>query len=161
MELRLELIVLPVSNVDRSKEFYKRVGFREDIDYAIGEDFRIVVLTPPGSPAAIVIGRGVTNAEPGSVAGLHLSVSSVTATRDELIGRGIDVGEVFHDVGGVFHHASPAWEIPGPDPAGRDGATFARFADPDGNEWLLHEMTPSGSPGAAIERRMRLLPKDH
>jgi catechol 2,3-dioxygenase-like lactoylglutathione lyase family enzyme len=137
--MKLEVFVLPVSNVDRAKGFYRRAGFREDLDYASGDDFRVVQLTPPGSPAAIVIGVGVTSAAPGSAQGLHLVVADIEAARADLIARGVDVSDVFHDVGGVFYHASPAWEVPGPDPAGRDHASFARFRDPDGNGWILQE----------------------
>jgi len=140
VELRLELIVVPVSDVDRAKAFYKAVGFVEDIDLASGPDFRVVRLTPPGSSTSILIGMGITDAEPGSVEGLHLLVHDVEAARADLVFRGIDVTEVFHDVGGVFYHASPTWEVPGPDPGGRDNASFARFVDPDGNRWVLHEM---------------------
>jgi catechol 2,3-dioxygenase-like lactoylglutathione lyase family enzyme len=137
--MRLELVVLPVSDVDRAKAFYRSAGFREELDYAAGEDFRVVRLTPPGSAASIVFGTGVTAARPGSAQGLHLVVADVEAAICALREAGVEVTDVFHDLGGVFYHRSPEYEVPGPDPGQRDGATFARFADPDGNGWVLHD----------------------
>jgi catechol 2,3-dioxygenase-like lactoylglutathione lyase family enzyme len=139
--MRLEVVVLPVSDVDRAKAFYGLAGFREDLDYASGEEFRVVQFTPPGSPASIVFGQGITTAAPGSAQGLQLVVDDVEAAREWLVTRGIDVSDVFHDVGGVFYHASPAFEVPGRDPARRDYSSFARFRDPDGNGWLIQEVT--------------------
>jgi catechol 2,3-dioxygenase-like lactoylglutathione lyase family enzyme len=145
VELRLELIVLPVSDIDRAKAFYESAGFLEEFDAGLGASRRVVQLRPPGSPTSILIGNGVTDSEPGSMRGLQLLVADVEAARAELVQRGIEVGPVFHDLDGAFYHASPAWEVPGRDPAGRDHSSFARFADPDGNEWVLHEadLTPS------------------
>ena len=140
MDMKLEVVVLPVSDVDRAKTFYRCAGFREDFDYAAGEDFRVVQFTPPGSEASVVFGIGVTGAAPGSVDGLLLAVPDIDAARTDLIGRGVDVSDVFHDMGGVFYHDSPAWEVPGRDPAGRDYASYARFSDPDGNGWVLQEV---------------------
>ena len=140
VDMRLEVIVLPVRHVDRAKEFYRSAGFREDIDYASGDDFRVVQFTPPRSEASIVFGKGITSAQPGSVQCLLLVVADLEAARAELLVRGVDVGEVFHDLGGVYYHLSPAHEVPGPDPAGRDYASFARFCDPDGNGWLIQEV---------------------
>ena len=140
MDMRIEVIVLPVRQVDRAKKFYRSAGFREDIDYASGDDFRVVQFTPPRSEASIVFGKGITSASPGSVQGLVLVVPDIEAARAELLMRGIDVGEVFHDIGGVFVHESPAHMLPGPDPAGRDYASFARFSDPDGNGWLIQQV---------------------
>jgi catechol 2,3-dioxygenase-like lactoylglutathione lyase family enzyme len=139
LDKKLEMIVLPVSDVDRAKAFYLSAGLREDLDYTSGVDFRVIRLTPPGSRTSILFGIGVTAAAPGSVEGLHLTVADIEEARDELLEQGIDVGGVFHDVGGVFHHASPGFHVPGLDPAGRAFASFARFADPDGNGWVLHE----------------------
>jgi catechol 2,3-dioxygenase-like lactoylglutathione lyase family enzyme len=139
VEMRLELVVLPVSDVDRAKAFYRSAGFREELDYAAGGDFRVVRLTPPGSAASIVFGSGVTTARPGSAQGLHLVVADVEAAICALREAGVEVTDVFHDLGGVFYHRSPEYEVPGPDPGQRDGATFARFADPDGNGWVLQE----------------------
>ena len=138
--MKLEVVVLPVRHVDHAKEFYRSAGFREDIDYASGDDFRVVQFTPPGSQASIVFGQGITSAPPGSVQGLLLTVRDIEAACAELIARGLDVSEVFHDLGGVFYHLSPAYEVPGPDPSGRDYASFARFCDPDGNGWVIQEV---------------------
>lgn len=140
MEMRLEVVVLPVRHIDQAKEFYRSAGFREDIDYASGDDFRVVQFTPPGSQASIVFGQGITSAPPGSVQGLQLAVHDIEAARADLLARGVDISEVFHDLGGVFYHLSPAYEVPGPDPAGRDYASFARFCDPDGNGWVIQEV---------------------
>jgi catechol 2,3-dioxygenase-like lactoylglutathione lyase family enzyme len=140
VDMKLEVVVLPVSDVDRAKAFYGRAGFREDFDYASGEDFRVVQFTPPGSATSIVFGTGITAAPPGSTHGLHLVVSDLEATRSELVRCGIDVDDVFHDMGGVFYHEASVWELPGRDPAGRDYASFARFCDPDGNGWVLQEV---------------------
>ena len=150
MELPLELIVVPVSDVDRAKAFYEQAGFVEVFDTGDGGGHRVVLLRPPGSPTSILIGTGITAAAPGSVRGLQLVVVDVEAAREELVRRGIEVTAVFHDVDGGFYHVSPAWEVPGRDPAARDHASFARFADPDGNEWVLHEV-PSAAPDAGAD----------
>jgi catechol 2,3-dioxygenase-like lactoylglutathione lyase family enzyme len=131
MDMKLEVAVVPVSDVDRAKRFYEALGWRMDIDYVAGEDFRVVQLTPPGSEASIIIGKGITSAVPGSVEGLQLTVVDIEAARDELVGRGVDV-EVFHDVGGVFHHAGTKERAPGPDPERGDYGSFASFSNPDG-----------------------------
>jgi catechol 2,3-dioxygenase-like lactoylglutathione lyase family enzyme len=140
VDMKLEVIVVPVSDVGRARCFYEMMGFRLDADYAAGEDFRVVQLTPPGSECSIIIGNGITSAAPGSVQGLYLVVFDIEAARAELVGRGIDVGEVFHDVGGVFHHAGTAGRAAGPDPEHRDYGSFAAFSDPDGNGWFLQEV---------------------
>jgi len=139
--MKLEVVVLPVADVDRAKAFYRSAGFREDFDYANGADFRVVQFTPPGSGAAIVFGTGITDAAPGSIEGLQLIVPDIEVARTALISRGVRVTDVFHDIGGVFYHRSPAYEIPGPDPARRSYASYARFFDPDGNEWVLQEVS--------------------
>ena len=139
--MKLEVVVIPVHHVDHAKAFYKSAGFREDIDYASGDDFRVVQLTPPGSEASIVFGTGITAATPGSLQGLQLVVRDIVAARDELLARGIDVGDVFHDLGRVFYHLSPAFDVPGRDPAGRAYSSFARFSDPDGNGWVIQEVS--------------------
>ena len=140
LERKLAGVVIPVVDVDRAKEFYTAIGFHQDFDVSLGEDFRVVRFTPPGSAASIIFGRGVTAAIPGSVEGLVLVVRDVSIARADLIDRGVDVMETFHDLGGVFYHRDPAFEIAGPDPARRDHRTFARFEDPDGNEWVLQEV---------------------
>ena len=140
LDKRLECVVLPVSDVERSKVFYGLIGFHEDHDQRVGIHYRVVQYTPPGSKASIVFGVGVTDAAPGSVQGLLLSVGDISIARADLIDRGIDVTGVFHDIDGVFYHTSPEHELPGPDPAGRDHRSFARFSDPDGNAWVLQEV---------------------
>jgi catechol 2,3-dioxygenase-like lactoylglutathione lyase family enzyme len=140
VDMKLEVVVLPVSDVDGAKIFYLSAGFREDFDYSSGDDFRVVQFTPPGSGASIVFGTGITVARPGSVEGLQLVVPDIEAARTALTSRGVDVTDVFHDIGGVFYHRSPAYEIPGVDPDRRSYGSFARFSDPDGNEWVLQEV---------------------
>jgi catechol 2,3-dioxygenase-like lactoylglutathione lyase family enzyme len=141
MEMKLEVVVLPVSDVDVAKDFYATLGFRLDIDYVAGSDFRVVQFTPDGSGASITIGIGITEAEPGSVEGLHLVVTNIEKARAELIEKGIVVGEIFHDAGGVFHHARGESRVPGVQPQRRSYGSFATFSDPDGNGWVLQEVT--------------------
>jgi catechol 2,3-dioxygenase-like lactoylglutathione lyase family enzyme len=141
VSLRLEVVVLPVADVDRAKAFYEGLGWRLDADVARGDDFRVVQLTPPESPAAIIFGTGVTAAAPGSVDSLVLAVSDLDAARDDLIARGADVSEIFHDAGGVFHHAGTEARVPGRDPQSRSYGSWASFSDPDGNVWMLQEIT--------------------
>jgi catechol 2,3-dioxygenase-like lactoylglutathione lyase family enzyme len=138
--MKLEVLTLPVSDVDRAKRFYESLGWRLDADFVTGEDFRVVQLTPPGSECSIIIGNGIASAVPGSVQGLHLVVSDIEAVRAELVARGVEVSEVFHDVGGIFHHSGTKGRITGPDPKRRDYASFASFSDPDGNGWVLQEV---------------------
>ena len=141
VDLKLEVVVLPVSDVDRAKRFYGGLGWRLDADYTPpGEDFRVVQLTPPGSECSIIFGKGVTTAAPGSTQGLMLIVSDVEAARAELAGRGVDVSAVFHDAEGVFARAGANGRVPGPDPDGRSYRSWASFSDPDGNGWLLQEV---------------------
>ena len=133
MDLKLELVVIPVSDVDRAKTFYsEKVGFSEDVDTRVGDEMRVVQLTPPGSACSIGIGTGITDAAPGSVRGLHLVVSDIEATRSELVERGMDVSE-------IRHFESSTW-VPGPDPQRRDYSSYADFSDPDGNTWVLQEV---------------------
>jgi catechol 2,3-dioxygenase-like lactoylglutathione lyase family enzyme len=141
VDFKLEVVVLPVSDVDRSKRFYEALGFRLDADFPGDDGFRVVQLTPPGSPASIIFGSGVTAAAPGSVQGLYLVVSDIQAARDDLVGRGVDVSEVYHDAGSVFEHAGTDHRRPGPDPNRGSYASFASFSDPDGNGWVLQEVT--------------------
>ena len=140
MDMKLEVLVLPVSDVDRAKRFYETLGWRLDADFATGEDFRVVQFTPPGSECSIIIGRGITSAVPGSTQGLHLTVFDIEAARDELVGCGVDVSEPFHDAGGIFHHAGTEGRVAGPDPERSDYGSFASFSDPDGNGWLIQEI---------------------
>jgi catechol 2,3-dioxygenase-like lactoylglutathione lyase family enzyme len=139
--MKLEVVVLPVSEVDRARDFYVGLGWRLDADVVIGEDFRVVQVTPPGSPCSVIFGTGVTSAEPGSAQGLQLTVSDIEAARGTLVEHGADVSEVFHDAGGVFHHAGTTGRVSGPAPEHRSYGSFASFEDPDGNGWLFQEIT--------------------
>ena len=141
MEMRLEVVVLPVSDVDRAKEFYVGLGWRLDADFVDGDDFRVVQRTPPGSPCSIIFGTGITTAAPGSADGLYLVVDDIEAARAELVGHDAKVSVVFHDAGGVFHHAGTTARVLGPDPERRSYGSFASFSDPDGNGWMLQEVT--------------------
>jgi catechol 2,3-dioxygenase-like lactoylglutathione lyase family enzyme len=141
MDVKLEVVVVSVADVDLAKNFFKALGWREDADYAAGADFRVVQLTPPGSACSVIFGTGVTSAAPGSAQGLHLVVADIDAARAELERRGADVSEVFHDAGGVFHHAGTEERVSGPAPDHKSYGSFASFSDPDGNGWLLQEIT--------------------
>lgn len=133
MEFRLEVVLLPVADVDRAKEFYaERCGFRLDVDHQPNDDFRVVQLTPPGSSCSVSFGVGITDAEPGSVRGTHLVVRDIEAARDLLTERGVEVDE-------VRHMTDEGWQ-PGADPEHRRFASFSGFADPDGNTWVLQEV---------------------
>ena len=133
MEYRLELVLIPVSDVDRAKAFYtEKLGFTLDVDHQPNERFRVVQMTPPGSACSITIGIGTTDAVPGSYRGTHLVVRDIEAARAELAERGVEISE-------VRHMGPNGWE-PGPDPEHRDYNSFADFADPDGNTWLLQEV---------------------
>ena len=130
--MKLEVVTLPVSDVDRAKRFYQSLGWRLDADIVRGDAFRAVQLTPPHSPCSIAFGKGLTTDEPGSVQRLILAVSDIDAARADLVNRGVEVSEIFHLDGG---------RVPGPDPEGRSYQTYASFSDPDGNGWLLQEIT--------------------
>ena len=141
LDMKLEVVLIPVSDVDRAKAFYESIRFRLDADFPVGDDFRVVQLTPPGSDCAIIFGDGVTSAAPGSVEGLQLVVSDIEAARAGLLDRGVDVSEVFHDAGGVFHHAGTAGRAAGPAPERGSYGSWLSFDDPDGNNWLIQEVT--------------------
>jgi catechol 2,3-dioxygenase-like lactoylglutathione lyase family enzyme len=141
MDLKLEVVVLPVSDVDRAKAFYEKAGFRLDVDHVADDSYRVVHLTPPGSECSILFGTGVTTAVPGSVQGLHLIVSDIVAAHAELADRGIQMGEIFHDAGGVFHRGTQEGRPSGPHPQRTSYGSFAAFSDPDGNGWVLQEVT--------------------
>ena len=145
MDFKLEVVVLPVTDVDRAKDFYSSLGWRLDADFS-SEDLRVVQLNPPGSSCAVIFGAGITEAAPSSTQGLILAVPDIEAARGDLIKRGVEVGEIFHDAGGVFHHRGEDQRVPGLDPQRRSYASFASFQDPDGNGWLLQEIT-SRRPG--------------
>jgi len=140
LDMKLEVVVLGVSDVDRAKAFYQKLGWRLDIDIASG-DFRGVQMTPHHSEASIIFGKGITSAKPGSAHALVLAVDSIDAARDDLIGRGINVSEVFHYAGGPFNNAVENPRVGGRDPEGRSYFSFASFEDPDGNGWVLQEIT--------------------
>jgi catechol 2,3-dioxygenase-like lactoylglutathione lyase family enzyme len=139
-ELKLEVVVVPVSDVDRAKRFYEGLGWRLDADLAVDDGYRVVQLTPPGSACSIIFGVGVTSAPPGSFEGLQLSAYDIDAARADLIGRGVEVSELFHDTTGIFHHAGSEGRVSGPAPEHADYGSFAAFSDPDGNGWLLQEI---------------------
>jgi catechol 2,3-dioxygenase-like lactoylglutathione lyase family enzyme len=138
MNMKLEVVIVPVSDVDRAKAFYDKAGFRLDIDVASGH-FRGIQFTPPRSEASIIFGKGVTSAKPGS-AELVLAVDDLDAARNDLIARGVDVSKVFHYAGGPFNNALENPRVAGRDPEGRSYFSFASFEDPDGNRWLVQEI---------------------
>ena len=148
-DLKLEVVVIPVSDVDRAKRFYESLGWRPDADFAHGDDWRLVQMTPPGSPCSVMFGKGFTTAAPGSVQGTFLVVEDLDAARSELIGHGVNVSEVFHFDAMLLRAAGTKGRVSGPDPEGRSYLSFASFSDPDGNGWLLQEVT-SRLPGRGL-----------
>lgn len=141
MDMKLEVLIVPVSDVDRAKAFYEKLGFRLDIDHVADENCRVLQFTPPNSEASIIFGKGVTSAPPGSIDQMVLAVDDVEDARNDLIARGVDVSEVFHYAGGPFNNATANPRVVGRDPEGRSYFSFASFKDPDGNGWLLQEIT--------------------
>ena len=141
MDMKLEVVVIPVSDVDRAKAFYEKLGFRLDIDYAANENFRVIQFTPPNSQTSIIFGKGITSARSGLPGSLVLVVDDVDAARADLIARGASVSEIFHYAGGPFNSAVENPRVSGRDPQGRSYYSFASFEDPDGNGWLLQEIT--------------------
>jgi catechol 2,3-dioxygenase-like lactoylglutathione lyase family enzyme len=132
MDFKLELVLIPVADVDRAKAFYtEKAGFNLDVDHQPNDEFRVVQMTPPGSAASVTIGIGITDAAPGSYRGTHLVVTDIEAAREELVGRGVEVGDI--------RHMTPEGWKPGPDPEHSAYNSFADFADPDGNTWVLQE----------------------
>ena len=131
MDYKLELVLLPVTDVDRAKAFYEQLGFAVHVDHRVGDSFRVVQMDPPGSACSVSFGVGITTAAPGSVVGLHLVVEDLAAAREELVGRGVQVSP-------VRHMTAEGWQ-PGIDPAHADFNSFADFTDPDGNGWVLQE----------------------
>jgi catechol 2,3-dioxygenase-like lactoylglutathione lyase family enzyme len=140
VDMKLEVVMIGVSDIDRAKAFYEKLGWRFDGDFTAGDDFRAVQMTPPNSGASIIFGKGITSARPGSARGLVLAVDDVVAARNDLVARGVDVSEVFHYAGGPFNNAVKNPRVGGPDPQGRSYFSFASFEDPDGNGWLLQEI---------------------
>ncbi len=142
VDLKFELVVIPVSDVDRrAKRFYSALGWRLDIDFAASEEYRVVQFTPPGSACSIIFGIGITPAAAGSVAGLYLIVSDIEIARADMIERGVKVSEPFYDAGGIFHHLNGEGIVSGLQPQRRSYGTYASFSDPDGNGWFLQEVT--------------------
>ena len=146
LDMKLEIAVIPVSDVDRAKQFYSNLGWRLDADFATGDDFRVIQFTPPGSATSVIFGKNVTPAAPGSAQGLYLIVSDIEAARKELLDRGVAVSEVFHHEGDTFTGSDEPYlfgrvRVPGPDPERRTYRSFASFSDPDGNGWLFQEIT--------------------
>ena len=139
-DLKVEVVAIPVSDVDRSKRFYENLGWRLDADFASGDEWRLVQMTPPGSPCSVMFGKGFTSGVPGSVQGTFLVVDDLKTARATLIGQGVDVSEVFHFDGNLLRVAGTKGRAPGPDPDGRSYFSFASFSDPDGNSWLLQEV---------------------
>jgi catechol 2,3-dioxygenase-like lactoylglutathione lyase family enzyme len=145
VDMKFEIVVLPVSDVDRAKEFYAKLGWRLDADYAHEDDFRVIQFTPPGSGCSVIFGKNVTAAAPGSAQGLYLIVSDIEAARAELLSRDVEVSEVFHS-DGVYGGTDEPYlfgrvRVSGPDPEHRTYRSFASFRDPDGNGWLFQELT--------------------
>ena len=146
VDMKFEIVVIPVSDVARAKEFYGLLGWRLDADFASGDDFRVVQFTPPGSRCSIIFGKNVTAAAPGSAQGLYLIVSDVEAARNDLLGRGVKVSEVFHGATSAYAGTDEPYlfgriRVRGPDPEHRSYRSFASFRDPDGNGWLFQELT--------------------
>jgi catechol 2,3-dioxygenase-like lactoylglutathione lyase family enzyme len=138
--MKLEAVVLPTADVNRTKAYYETLGWQVDVDYAT-EGLRVVQMTPPGSYCSIVFGAGIAAADPGSAQGLILTVTDIEAARAELTARGVEVSEIFHDGAGAASRAETHYRAPGLDPERRNYASFASFADPDGNSWQLREIT--------------------
>jgi catechol 2,3-dioxygenase-like lactoylglutathione lyase family enzyme len=145
-DMKLEVVVIPVSNIDRAKDFYGSLGWRLDADFSNGNDWRGVQFTPPGSGCSVIFGKNITAAAPGSAQGLYLIVSDIEAAREELLRRGVEVSKVFHGAGDAYagtdeHYLFGRIRVGGPDPEHRSYRSFASFHDPDGNGWLLQEIT--------------------
>jgi catechol 2,3-dioxygenase-like lactoylglutathione lyase family enzyme len=145
VDMKFEIVVIPVSDVDRAKEFYRKLGWRLDADFDNGKDFRVIQFTPPGSGCSVIFGRNVTTAAPGTAQGLYLIVSDIEAARKALLDRGVEISEVFHN-DGAYAGTDDAYlfgrvRVSGPDPEHRSYRSFASFRDPDGNGWLFQEIT--------------------
>jgi catechol 2,3-dioxygenase-like lactoylglutathione lyase family enzyme len=146
VDMKFEIVVVPVSDVDRAKDFYQKLGWRLDADFAAGDDWRVIQFTPPGSGCSIIFGKNVTAAAPGSAQGLYLIVSNIQAARDDLLTRGVNVSEAFHDAGNEHAGKDEPYlfgrlRVSGPNPERSSYRSFASFSDPDGNGWLLQEIT--------------------
>jgi len=145
VDMKFEIVVIPVSDVDRAKEFYAKLGWRLDADFGNGKDYRVIQFTPPGSGSSVIFGRNVTAAAPGSAQGMYLIVSDIAAARKALLDRGVQISEVFHNAG-VYTGTDETYlfgsvRVSGPDPQHASYRSFASFKDPDGNGWLFQEIT--------------------
>ena len=149
VDMKLEVVVVPVSDVDRAKRFYLGMGWRLDADFAAGDTWRVLQITPPGSACSFFCGKGLTNATPGSAQGLLLMVEDIDAARAELVGCGVDVSALFHFQDNLLKFIGTQGRLPGPDPERRSYFTFASFNDPDGNGWVLQEIK-SRLPGRGL-----------
>ena len=152
MNMKLEVVIIPVSDVDRAKAFYEKLGWRFDGDFDGGDKLRVIQVTPPRSETSVIFGKGITLAKPGSASGLVLAVDNLDAARAELIERGAKVSEVFHFAGLPFNNSVDNARISGRDPKGGSYFSFASFEDPDGNQWLLQEIT-TRFPGREWEQK--------
>jgi catechol 2,3-dioxygenase-like lactoylglutathione lyase family enzyme len=146
VDMKFEIVVIPVSDIDRAKRFYETLGWRLDADFAAGDDFRVIQFTPPGSGCSVIFGKNVTAAAPGSAQGLYLIVSDIEAARNDLLARGVKVSEPFHGSGDAYTGPDEPYlfgrlRVGGPDPERRSYRSFASFSDPDGNGWLFQELT--------------------
>ncbi len=146
MDMKLEIVVIPVSDVDRAKDFYQNLGWRLDADFAHADDWRVIQFTPPGSGCSVIFGKNVTAAAPGSAQGLYLIVSDIDAARGELLRRGVEISEAFHGTDGTYTGTNEPYlfgrnRVSGPHPDHSSYRSFASFRDPDGNGWLLQELT--------------------
>lgn len=156
-EMKIEVIVIPVTDVDRAKRFYADLGWRLDLDITANENYRVIQFTPPGSSCSVIFGREVTTAAAGSVAGVHLVVSDIVAARIQLLASGVAVSEPFYDMGGLFHHAGRESLTEGLQPQRNSYGSYASFRDPDGNSWVLQEITvrlsgePDGGPLKSVD----------
>jgi catechol 2,3-dioxygenase-like lactoylglutathione lyase family enzyme len=140
MELKLEIVVIPVADTDRARDFYEGIGFRLDADFSTDKGLRVVQVTPPGSAASVIFGDHLTTAEPGTAQGLHLITPDIVEARNTLIEHGVAVSELWHDADGIFHWAGEANRVPGPHPATDSYGTYASFSDPDGNSWTIQQI---------------------
>ncbi|SDH70331.1 Predicted lactoylglutathione lyase [Leifsonia sp. 98AMF] len=140
MELKLEIVVIPVADTGRAKDFYEGIGFRLDADFSTDKGLRVVQATPPGSAASVIFGDHLTTAEPGTAQGLHLITPDIVEARNTLIEHGVAVSEPWHDADGIFHWADETNRVPGPHPATDSYGTYASFSDPDGNSWTIQQI---------------------
>jgi catechol 2,3-dioxygenase-like lactoylglutathione lyase family enzyme len=140
VDMKLEVVMIGVTDIDRAKAFYQNLGWRFDGDFTSGDDFRVVQMTPHNSGASIIFGKGIRSAQPGLADSLILAVDDLDAARADLVARGVEVSEVFHYAGGPFNNTGENPRVAGRDPKGRSYFSFASFEDPDGNRWIIQEV---------------------